>query len=48
MLLKEMGNDSDFLPSKNDQSIFRMWAARGLCIYGQMFGEKDMKSFEQL
>lgn len=39
---------TDFPPNKNDQSIFKMRAAKGLCIDGQMFWEKDMKSFEQL
>lgn len=27
---------------------FANWASKGLCIYGQLCGEKEMKSFEQL
>ena len=42
-----MGSDPDFSPNKMDKT-FNIWASKGLCKFGQMFGDKEMKSFEQL
>lgn len=44
MLLKEIENDYDFLLNRNNQNIFKVWAARGLCIYAQMFGGKKYET----
>lgn len=46
MLLKEIVSTNDFPP--NADQIVRVWASKGLHIYGQMFGEREIKSFEQL
>ena len=42
-----MGSDPDFSPNKMDQT-FNIWASEGLYKFEQMFGDKEMKSFEQL
>lgn len=42
-----MGSDPDFSPNRMDQ-MFNIWASKGLCKFGQIFGDKEMKSSEQL
>lgn len=49
IFLKEMRTDQDFPPHKlnKDDHMFKLWASKGLRTFGQMFGDKDVKSFEQ-